>query len=114
MAGKCKHPGCPDPDNIGCNIEGHANIHDCLNYILEKSDSEETQQEEDNYYRIPWTGNSFGLIDLNYLTASSKPILIGISGVASAGKTTFLAYRFTSSTMIVLTLLSSHQKIIRF
>jgi len=91
MAGRCNHPGCPDPDNIGCNIEGHPNIHDCPNYIQEKSDSEEKQQDEENYYRIPWTGNSLGLIDLNYLTASSKPIIIGIAGVASAGKTTFLA-----------------------
>jgi hypothetical protein len=91
MAGRCKHPGCPDPDNIGCNVEGHANIHDCPNYVLEKSDTEEIQPEEENYYRLPWTGNSLGLIDLNYLTASSKPILIGVAGVASAGKTTFLA-----------------------
>lgn len=92
MAGRCTHPGCPDPDNIGCNVEGHPNIQDCKNYKPEKSGSEETKQtKEDNYRRIPWTGNSFGLMDLNHLTASSKPILIGITGVASAGKTTFLA-----------------------
>ncbi len=94
MAGKCKHPGCPDPDNIGCNVEGHEHLHDCPNYIPEESVSEDSTVDEDDYYRIPWTGNSFGLIDLNYLSASSKPILIGITGVASAGKTSFLAALF--------------------
>jgi len=91
MGGKCSHPGCPDPDNIGCNVEGHNKLSDCKHYNKEETIAEENQQIEDDYYRIPWTGNTFGLMDLNYLTASSKPILIGIAGVAGAGKTTFLA-----------------------
>jgi len=91
MAGRCKEPSC-FPDETGCNVEGCSNVKDCKNYIPEESTSEEVEKvDEDNYYRIPWTGNSFGLTDLNYLTASSKPIFIGITGVASAGKTTFLA-----------------------
>lgn len=91
MAGRCTHPGCPDPDGIGCNVEGHPNLHDCPNYILDIQTDETFSTPEDDFYRIPWTGNSLGLIDLNFLAASSKPILIGITGVASAGKTTFLA-----------------------
>ncbi|AUC22655.1 hypothetical protein BTO15_11400 [Polaribacter sejongensis] len=91
MAGRCKEPSC-FPDEIGCNVEGCSNVKDCKNYISEESTTEDVEKvDEDNYYRIPWTGNSFGLTDLNYLTASSKPIFIGITGVASAGKTTFLA-----------------------
>ena len=91
MAGKCSHPGCPDPDNIGCNVEGHIKLSDCKYYNKEKTITIEKEPPEDEYYRIPWTGNTFGLMDLNYLTVSSKPILIGIAGVVSAGKTTFLA-----------------------
>lgn len=91
MAGKCSHPGCPDPDNIGCNVEGHIKLTDCKYYNKEKLTAEDTQQTEDELYRIPWTGSSLGLTDLNYITASTKPIFIGITGVANAGKTTFLA-----------------------
>lgn len=91
MAGKCSHIGCPDPDTIGCNIEGESRLSDCKHYNKgEFKETDNTETEED-YYRIPWTGNSLGIIDLNYLTACSKPIYIGITGVASAGKTTFLA-----------------------
>lgn len=94
MAGKCPQPTCY-PDETGCNVEGCKNLNDCKWYN-KKEASEEVNKSEvtkttEEAFRIPWTGNSFGLIDLNFLTASSKPILIGISGVASAGKTTFLA-----------------------
>lgn len=91
MAGKCSQPSC-FPDETGCNVEGCLNPKDCKYYDkTEPQDKTEVATPTEEYYRIPWTGNSFGLTDLNFLTASSKPILIGIAGVASAGKTTFLA-----------------------
>jgi len=94
MAGKCSQTTCY-PDETGCNVEGYKNLNDCKFYnknesVVESAETEVVTQLEEAF-RIPWTGNSFGLIDLNYLTAYSKPILIGIAGVASAGKTTFLA-----------------------
>lgn len=93
MAGKCTQTTCY-PDETGCNVEGCKNLNDCKFYnksdtIVEGTSSEVKTTEET--IRIPWTGNSFGTVDLSFLTASSKPILIGIAGVASAGKTTFLA-----------------------
>lgn len=91
MAGKCSQPTCY-PDETGCNVEGCGNVKECKYYDRTVSEDElETSTPTDESYRIPWTGNSFGLTDLNFLTASSKTILIGIAGVASAGKTTFLA-----------------------
>lgn len=93
MGGKCSQPSC-FPDETGCNVEGCSNVKNCKNYIPDETDSEQSEiimDVEEDFYRIPWTGNSFGLMDLNYLTASTKPIVIGITGVASAGKTTFLA-----------------------
>lgn len=95
MAGKCSQESC-FPDETGCNVEGCSTLVECKYYNQniptedENTESENTESES-KLYRIPWTGNSFGLTDLNFLTASSKPILVGISGVASAGKTTFLA-----------------------
>jgi hypothetical protein len=91
MAGKCSHEGCHDPDNDGCNIEGCSILTDCKYYGKGESKTENFEQDDSVVFRIPWTGNSFGLSNLNYLTASSKPILIGITGVANAGKTAFLA-----------------------
>jgi len=90
MSGKCSKDSC-FPDETGCNDEGFPNVTNCPHYNKVDTKSETDIAEEENIYRIPWTGNSFGLTDLNYLTASSKPILIGITGAASAGKTTFLA-----------------------
>lgn len=90
MAGKCSHPSC-FPNDTGCNVEGCSNLSECKYYEKGEVTAEENQPAEEEFYRIPWTGNTFGLSDLNFLTASAKPILIGIAGVASAGKTTFLA-----------------------
>jgi hypothetical protein len=91
MAGKCSQSTCY-PDETGCNVEGCANVKDCKYYDKTVTKNEiQSSTPTDESYRIPWTGNSFGLTDLNFLTASSKTILIGITGVASAGKTTFLA-----------------------
>ncbi|MES2138114.1 MAG: hypothetical protein V4511_00295 [Bacteroidota bacterium] len=91
MAGKCSQSTCY-PDETGCNVEGCGNVKDCKHYDKTVSEGKtEVSTPTDESYRIPWTGNSFGLTDLNFLTASSKTILIGITGVASAGKTTFLA-----------------------
>ena len=91
MAGKCSQNSC-FPDETGCNVEGCPNPLDCKFYNkAELKEVTDTSTPIEESYRISWTGNSLGLTDLNFLTASSKPILIGITGVASAGKTTFLA-----------------------
>lgn len=91
MAGKCSQTTC-FPDENGCNIEGCPIVQDCKYYDKGRQ-SKETDIiiSTEESYRIPWTGNSFGVIDLNFLTACSNPIVIGITGAASAGKTTFLA-----------------------
>jgi Double-GTPase 2 len=90
MTGKCSHPSC-FPNDTGCNVEGCSNLSDCKYYEKGKEAAKENQPTEEEFYRIPWTGNTLGLSDLNFLTASTRPILVGIVGVASAGKTTFLA-----------------------
>lgn len=91
MPGKCSQPTC-FPDEHGCNVEGCREVTACKYYDKTNSNQEtEDSTPTEESYRIPWTGNSFGITDLNFLTASSKPILIGITGVASAGKTSFLA-----------------------
>lgn len=89
MAGRCSQESCyPD---TGCNIEGCSDVTQCKWYNKSESVEEEFIVTDEDITKVAWTGNSFGLADLNFLTASSKPIVIGITGSASAGKTTFLA-----------------------
>ncbi|WP_343604808.1 hypothetical protein [Fluviicola sp.] len=91
MAGTCSKEDCY-PLETGCNHEGCNILTECKYYSHTEQPKENTIEEEDEFYiRIPWTGNAFGLKDLNFLGSSSPVTLIGISGVASAGKTTFLA-----------------------
>ena len=93
MAGNCSKEDCY-PEETGCNYEGCEVLKECPHY--KKTSTMETiesnEEIDSNYFlRIPWTGNTFGLQDLNFLSSTSKVTLIGITGVASAGKTTFLA-----------------------
>lgn len=91
MAGNCLKEDCY-PDETGCNHEGCDVLSDCQFYKKEADQSLSEEKVKDDFYvRVPWTGNTFGLQDLNFLTSTSPVILIGVAGVASAGKTTFLA-----------------------
>lgn len=92
MKGNCSKEDC-FPEETGCNHEGHNVLSSCKFYKSNgiEEDSELISEESDFFMRIPWTGSVFGIKDLNFLTATSNVILIGITGVASAGKTTFLA-----------------------
>lgn len=94
MAGNCTREFC-HPEETGCNHEG-GDIHDCKYYkhgteSAAKGEAIQTVTESEAYVRFPWTGNTFGLQDLIFLTTTSNVSVIGVAGVASAGKTTFLA-----------------------
>lgn len=93
MAGNCTQEFC-HPEETGCNHEG-GDINQCKYYMAGQStvtdDAVKPGTESEAYVRFPWTGNSFGLQDLIFLTTTSNVSVIGIAGVASAGKTTFLA-----------------------
>lgn len=91
MAENCSKDDCY-PDETGCNHEGCNVLTDCQFYKKEVGLSISEEEIKDNFYvRVPWTGNTMGLQDLNFLTSTTSVILIGVTGVASAGKTTFLA-----------------------
>jgi hypothetical protein len=91
MAVSCSKEDCY-PDETGCNHEGCEVLTDCQFYNKESDQSPSEEEIKDDFYvRVPWTGNTLGLQDLNFLTSTTSVILIGVAGVASAGKTTFLA-----------------------
>ncbi len=91
MAGNCLKEDCY-PDDTGCNHEGCTVLTECKYYNTRKDEPVKTDESPDDFFvRIPWTGNAMGLQDLNFLSSTSPIVLIGVTGVASAGKTTFLA-----------------------
>lgn len=91
MARNCLKEDCY-PEETGCNHEGCDILTKCQFYKKESDHSSSEEKILDDFYvRVPWTGNTLGLQDLNFLTSTSSVILIGVTGVASAGKTTFLA-----------------------
>lgn len=90
MAGNCSQVNCY-PEDLGCNTEGCPVLTDCKFYKQPEDTTFKSEDVENYYVRVPWTGNTLGLADLNYLTSTSPIILIGVAGVASAGKSTFLA-----------------------
>jgi hypothetical protein len=48
------------------------------------------QREHVDSAPLPWTGNSLGTIDLEFLSARSNPRILGLVGNQNAGKTTLL------------------------
>ena len=91
MVGKCSKNDCY-PEETGCNHEGCDVLTECKYYKTENSKTESDSDSTDDFnLRIPWTGNTLGLQDLNFITSTSPVILIGVTGAASAGKTTYLA-----------------------
>ena len=93
MAGNCSKENCY-PEETGCNYEGCEVLTDCEHYLGGKK--EQVKEPADAsagsfFIRMPWTGNTMGLQDMEYLSSTSQVTVVGITGVASAGKTTFLA-----------------------
>lgn len=100
MSNKCSNPNCHAPD-VTC-IEGHDDYHECPNWsktnIVEDENTDVTIKEPvepDASRAVSWTGNSFGLEDLNIIAERSNPYLIGIIGASNAGKTSFLCMLYT-------------------
>lgn len=90
MAGNCSQKNCY-PEDSGCNSEGCPVLTDCQFYQINEELTLKSEDSDNFFVRVPWTGSTLGLEDLDFLTSTSQIILIGVAGVASAGKSTFLA-----------------------
>jgi hypothetical protein len=62
----------------------------CPNYIGPQ-DKQDSNEKSEKGFLLPWTGNSLGNIDLQFLAGRSRPMVIGVVGPHNAGKTTLLA-----------------------
>jgi hypothetical protein len=86
MSVKCPQQDCWAPE-IVCNF-GY-DLEQCPHYKGVEAKEGENNVSEDTFL-LPWSGNSFGTFDLQFIAGRSKPTLIGILGAHNAGKTTLL------------------------
>jgi hypothetical protein len=94
MGGKCNHQDCWAPE-IACNM-GYPDYRECPHFQgqLGESESSGKAAEGESAYPLPWSGNSFGRVDLQIVSARSKPTIIGVIGSHNAGKTTLLTVMY--------------------
>lgn len=84
----CSHHDCFAPDT-SCAL-GNMVLSQCPEWKASTANSA-TSSDEANDILLPWSSSALGLSDLNFITCRAKPIIIGIVGPESAGKTTLLA-----------------------
>lgn len=93
---KCPRDYCYAPDAT-CR-DGEDDLLKC-EYWLKGRDSEGAEMtltedepaEGAHVTRLPWSGNTLGLADLEFVASRHRPHVVGIAGPQNAGKTTFLA-----------------------
>lgn len=97
MALSCSNDFC-FPDDLGCHA-GCPTVGECPYFQAEQNPvtaaGAEVSTAELTGRRVGWTGSAMGLSDLEPLAARSRLVLIGLAGVANAGKTTFLALLYS-------------------
>ena len=86
----CQQTDCFFP-SASCNA-GFMDVSQCPHYRLEKTRAATQLTVEDE--KFPWTGRPFGLTDLRFVTTVRRPHVIGLAGMADAGKTTLLGMLF--------------------
>jgi|GEM_PF-253503 len=97
----CSESFCDDPENEGCN-RGNL-LADCKFYRKGtrrtkansiKSSEDDSADPDDRSLRLPWTGNTLGLRDLERIVTVTMPKLIGVVGPFNSGKTTLLSLMY--------------------
>lgn len=93
--GTCTNPKCSFSENGHC-FQNEDPIEKCPNLtvpiVAEKKEKKNTLQKVDT---IPWTGNFLSPEQLEFITASSNPYIIGLVGMAKAAKTSYLGMIYT-------------------
>lgn len=104
---RCTYDVCLDPEEIGCNrgfllaeceywqrregnetSENDTRQGSSIPGELERNQS--SSDKKDRLLRLPWTGNSLGLRDIELVTACRPATVVGVIGPFNSGKTTLL------------------------
>ncbi len=86
MEKQCTHEHCWAPD-VSCAMGD--DYRNCKNFKADRNQTD-TGQNLEGDYPLPWSGNSLGLDDLQFIAARSIPNMVGLVGSYNAGKTTLL------------------------
>jgi hypothetical protein len=87
MTFKCPEKDCWAPE-IACNLGW--DLTQCPHFKGVVAKNEEEKNQAEDAFLLPWSSNSLGIVDLQFVAGRSKPLLIGIIGPHNAGKTTLL------------------------
>ena len=71
---------------------GHMEVVQCPHYQQDTGQGETDLAADEE--RFPWTGRPFGLKDLRFVSSVRRPHVVGVLGLANAGKTTLLGMLF--------------------
>lgn len=96
MSGKCNIKDCAAPD-IRCHLN-HDDHSQCPHFNTkgaEKKDKVIKSDRVSNGSNLNWSGNPLMINQLAEVGMRSTPIVIGMAGMADAGKTSFLAMIYT-------------------
>jgi hypothetical protein len=85
---RCTHPNCFADDNTTCTL-GHIRLDMCPEWQRISKGLVAAPSDSDQML-LPWSGLAMGESDINFVSGKGKPIIIGIVGPESAGKTTIL------------------------
>lgn len=93
----CSYQDCQEDwkDKKPSCLCGEIDYKKCSNYIGNKEtvsvEEDEFPTSENEVLNIPWSSNSLGSSDLEYISSVRYPYIIGVIGQAKSGKTTLLA-----------------------
>ena len=88
--GRCQLEDCFFP-STSCGA-GFMNVAQCPHHQEDSGQGPTDLAADDE--RFPWTGRPFGLKDLRFLSSVRRPHVVGVVGLAHAGKTTLLGNAF--------------------
>lgn len=86
---KCLNNDCYAPD-VGCSF-GETDLSKCKHWKEDIGEEHEPNTILVTHIHLPWTGTALGLTDVGFISACSKPKIVGIIGAENAGKTSLLA-----------------------
>lgn len=86
MLKKCSKDDCWAPE-IACNL-GESDFRVCPHWQGGEADT--VQEDSREGVLLPWSSNSFGTTDVQFIAGRIQPIVIGVVGLHNAGKTSIL------------------------
>jgi hypothetical protein len=85
-------PNCPEKDcwapEIACNLGW--DLAQCPHFKVVVAENNSAKAAAKEAFLVPWSSNSLGIVDLQFIAGRSRPLLVGVIGPHNAGKTTLL------------------------